>query len=272
MLGAVSAFDADRFARLRRERATSWGSPLHCFASTASTNDEALRAARAGAPEGSLFVADHQSRGRGRRGRSWRSEPGEGLLFSLLLRPAEHAPGPSLTLAAGLAVRAAVAARVPLAAQLKWPNDVLVGGRKLAGILCEALSGLSAVVVGVGLNVTGQPLQGPLALSPTCLEALGARGEQLAREPLLADITAELERRLHAFFSRGLTSLREEFHAHDALRGRRVIVDSEPPLIGQARGIDEQGRLIVLSEGAACAVGAGTVREIDEAEPPPPLR
>jgi BirA family biotin operon repressor/biotin-[acetyl-CoA-carboxylase] ligase len=243
------SFDAARFTACLAE--LPLGRPLALTAVTDSTNDDALTAARAGAPHGALFVTETQRRGRGRRGNTWHAEPGEALLFSLVLRPAlplERAS--SLALVAGLAVRAAVASALTLSgvaasAEVKWPNDVLVGGRKVAGILVEShVRGdtLGAVVVGVGLNVGRLSLPDDVAALATSLAALGAAA---AREELLASVLKELDVRLRGLGSKQipLSSLVEELRAFDALRGKRIRVGE---LEGTALGIDAFGNLELL--------------------------
>ena len=188
-------FDPERFAELRRERGVRWGRAFHYSGETGSTNDDALAAARGGAECGSVFLADHQTKGRGRRGKTWLAEPGRSLLFSIVLRP-EGASSlvSALTLAVGLGVRAALAASVPTPLGVKWPNDVLAGRRKLAGILCEGQfdgARLQAVVLGIGINVyASAELPAELASDVTSLEDLArernpARSENAARD--LAD-------------------------------------------------------------------------------------
>lgn len=135
---------------------------------TGSTNADLLEAARAGAAEGLVLVAEEQTAGRGRLGRTWSAPAGAALTFSVLLRPAGVPPTRLgwLPLLTGVAVAAAVRAETGVPASLKWPNDVLVGERKLAGILAEAHS--DAVVVGVGLNVTLSRAELPVRPPPRC--------------------------------------------------------------------------------------------------------
>jgi BirA family biotin operon repressor/biotin-[acetyl-CoA-carboxylase] ligase len=173
----LAGFDPERFAVLAPELAGA----LHWFAEIGSSNDEAARLGRAGAPAGSVVVAERQTAGRGRRGSSWHLGAGDGLAFSLLLRPDfGRALWPRLALAAGLAV-CRVAERAGVAGALKWPNDVLVGTRKLAGILVEGTPDF--VVVGVGINVNG--LHFPDGLHATSLEL--ASGRRWEREWVLAE-------------------------------------------------------------------------------------
>jgi BirA family transcriptional regulator, biotin operon repressor / biotin---[acetyl-CoA-carboxylase] ligase len=228
-------------------RGGALGRPLHVLATTESTNDEALRGAKSGAAHGSTWVTEEQRAGRGRRGRTWVSPPGEGLLFSVLLRtgwPPHRLP--SLALVAGLAVRDAVAAAAPAASpQIKWPNDVLVEGRKLAGILVESTtigSRVDAVVVGVGINVHTRHFPDELADRATSV-ALVAPGVALDRSSLLADVLAGIDRDLHVVEARGLGLLRARLEAVDGLRGKRVRSDAGDE--GVAAGIDDEGRLLV---------------------------
>ncbi|HVZ33320.1 MAG TPA: biotin--[acetyl-CoA-carboxylase] ligase [Polyangiaceae bacterium] len=267
---AAEAFDVARFAHARAEQGLAWGDPCHYLPETGSTNDDALEAARRGAPEGSLFIADFQRLGRGRQGRRWLAAPGQSLLFSILLRPeASVTPGAALTLAVGLGVRAALAAESRAPLSVKWPNDVLAEGRKLAGILCEGQlrgSSVEALVIGVGINWGAQAFPPELAPETVCLvELAGGNGAAIAggRERLLADILAAIERRVRAYLEHGASCLLPEFRSVDALFGRRVQVSGASELAGSARGVDDEGRLLVESEGVLIAIHSGTVRALD---------
>jgi BirA family biotin operon repressor/biotin-[acetyl-CoA-carboxylase] ligase len=261
-------FDADRFARLAG--ALTLGRPLVATESTDSTNDDALEAARAGAPHGALFVTEAQRRGRGRRGNTWHAAPGSGLLFSLVLRPnIEVTRAAALSLVAGLAVRAAVAellerAGVAESPLVKWPNDVLVANKKLAGVLVESQiqgGALGAVVVGIGLNLEHRALPEELVGRVTSLAALGVRAE---REAVLALILEATEKRLRALESpkEPLKTLLHELRRFDALAGLRVSVRG---LIGQANGVDAGGNLLVTDDEARThAVTSGHVEVISD--------
>jgi BirA family biotin operon repressor/biotin-[acetyl-CoA-carboxylase] ligase len=235
---------------------------------TGSTNADLLARAAAGAPEGTVLAAEQQDAGRGRLGRTWTSPPRAALTFSVLLRP-DQVPRARLgwlPLLAGVAVAAAVRDLTAVDARLKWPNDVLAGPGKLAGILAEATNG--AVVVGVGLNVStgpdGLPPPGPGALPATSLRLLGS--PVLDRTRLLAGILAGLERRYLAwsrdFGDTERTGLRAEYTGLCATLGRNIRVELPGGrlLDGVAAGIDADGRLLIgMPPGADLPVAAGDV-------------
>jgi BirA family biotin operon repressor/biotin-[acetyl-CoA-carboxylase] ligase len=248
-----------------------WGGPfglwtsIEVVASTGSTNADLL--ARGG-PEGQVLVAEEQTAGRGRAGRTWVSVPGASLTFSVLLRPTSVPPASRgwLPLLTGVAVAAAVRSAADLAAVLKWPNDVLVGDRKLAGILAEQSPAGDAVVVGVGLNVATP--QDALPVSPSGLPAtsLLVEGADVAREPLLVEILRCLEREYLAFRADPdpeRSGLLAEYTAACATLGRTVRVElpAGRVLSGVAEGIDRGGRLLVRPAEAASVtpVSAGDI-------------
>ena len=241
-------------------RGGALGRPLHLLAETTSTNDEAKHAAKAGAPHGATWVAETQRAGRGRQGRAWVAPHGEALLFSVLLR-LSCAPArlPPLALVAGLAARDAIARALPgVDVRLKWPNDVVVGTHKIAGVLVEAtLSGakVDAVIVGIGINVHTRAFPEELAGNATSLALLGAREPD--RAELLADTLATLDRDVHLAADRGLGLLHARLAAVDALRGVRVRGEVGE---GTAEGIDLEGRLLVRGDdGVVMRWGAGEV-------------
>jgi len=240
-----SDLDAARIEAAMTRASVPWGRPLVIAALTASTNDDAKRAARDGAPEGAAFVADAQSGGRGRLGRAWYSPTGENLYVSFVLRPAfDPKRIPLVTLTAGLAVVDAVAPRVAeRRVGLKWPNDVYIDGRKAAGILSEAqvLDAQPAwVVVGIGINVRTRAFPAALQERATSLALAGATS--LDRGDLLVDLAAALFRRM-AMLQRGdVRDLVAAFAARDELSGRAVTVDGAP---ATAVGIAEDGALVI---------------------------
>ena len=238
----------DRVASLGGEL----GRTMVLLATTTSTSDVAKRAARDGAAHGTTWVAEEQTAGRGRRGHAWLSPPGEGLLFSVLLRlPCPPARVPPVALVAGLAVRDAVASAAAGASiAIKWPNDVLFGPRKVAGVLVEAItvgSRVEAVIVGIGINVHTRVFPEAIADRATSV-ALAASETSAAAPPpdraaILASVLHSLDRDVHVAVARGLGLLRARLEAADALRGRRVGNDSGDE--GVASGIDDDGRLLI---------------------------
>jgi BirA family biotin operon repressor/biotin-[acetyl-CoA-carboxylase] ligase len=221
-------------ARLGRPR-------LHLRATT-STNDRARELAQAGAPHGTLVTAAEQTSGRGRQGRTWMAPPGSALLLSVVLR----APPALLPLAAALAVSEVAGA----GAQIKWPNDVLLDGRKVAGILAEGRPQDGWAVLGIGLNVALRIED----LPPELHETAGTLGLEPADvEPTLERLLAALERTL----ALDEATLLDAYRARDALRGREVSWTTGR---GRAAGIDGEGRLVVeLAEGGRTALSAGEV-------------
>jgi BirA family biotin operon repressor/biotin-[acetyl-CoA-carboxylase] ligase len=219
------------------------GRPRLHLREVGSTNDRARALAEAGAPHGTLVTARGQTTGRGRQGRSWVGPPGRALLLSLVLRELD----PLLPLRAGLAV-ADVAGPD---ARVKWPNDVWLEGRKVAGVLVEARPQAGWAVVGIGLNVAVE-----LADLP---EELRASAGTLGRDPAelestLSDLLSALEHRL----AEPAPSALEELRARDALRGRRITWDGGE---GAGAGIDDSGSLLVaLDDGGTVALSAGEVR------------
>ncbi|MEJ2678261.1 MAG: biotin--[acetyl-CoA-carboxylase] ligase [Gemmatimonadota bacterium] len=244
-----------------------WSVPeLHLFRSIGSTNDFAAERADAGAPAGTLVLAEHQSAGRGRRGRTWLAPPGSALLLSMVYRLAaakEGLPG-AAPLHVGLAVAEALEA-VGARCTIKWPNDVLLDGAKVAGVLCEASMGPNGghVIAGVGVNVRQQPGDWPpeLRQQATSLEAALGRPFDLAAvaTPLVARLLA-----LRNVVSRTLDDdTLGRIAARDALRGHAISIDGRD--VGRADGITTEGALrVVRHDGSVGLVHAGTVRVATE--------
>jgi BirA family biotin operon repressor/biotin-[acetyl-CoA-carboxylase] ligase len=202
-------------------------------------------------PEGAIVVADHQTAGRGRLGRSWDAPPGKALLFSVLLKPPPERHAPELSLVAGVAVADTVERCTGLAVQLKWPNDVMLRRRKVAGLLAEARDG--AVVLGIGLNVN----QSREELPENAGSLLTLTGREWRRDQLLDSLLADLGRTYAAWRSGGLDAVYEGLAPRDFLRGRRVSVNGTS---GVATMIDRQGRLeIEVGHGDVVAVESGEV-------------
>jgi BirA family transcriptional regulator, biotin operon repressor / biotin---[acetyl-CoA-carboxylase] ligase len=238
-------FDPVRFDALAREHGLGIGSPCHYLPVTGSTNDDLMASARAGVPAGALHIADLQTKGRGRHGNTWSSpRAAENLLFTVLLRPnIAPAQASCYTLAVGLALRDALQPHLAQPVGIKWTNDVYVAGRKLAGILVESqLRGdqLSALVVGIGLNVHMTELPDEIARLATSLSLLGAKS--LDREALLVDVLMALEKRTAQYAAQGLAGILDELREHDVIVGKRVRVLGHE---GIARGISDSGALLL---------------------------
>jgi BirA family biotin operon repressor/biotin-[acetyl-CoA-carboxylase] ligase len=218
------------------------GSPRLHLRATDSTNTRARELALAGAPSGTLVTAGEQSAGRGRQGRTWSAPPGRALLMSLVLRE----PPTLLPLAAAVAVGDVCGPE----ARIKWPNDVQLGGRKVAGILVEGRPFEGWAILGVGLNVAVRIEDLPDELRGT---ATGLGREPRDVEPTLAELLAALERRLAEEPEATLDAWRER----DALLGREIAWQGGT---GVAAGVDASGQLVVdLPDGGKTALGAGEV-------------
>ncbi|GAA2886090.1 biotin--[acetyl-CoA-carboxylase] ligase [Actinoplanes cyaneus] len=247
-------------------------------AETGSTNADAAEAARAGAPEGLVVVAEQQVAGRGRRDRQWLSPARAGLTLTVLLRPgtpdAERGwpaapPGTFgwLPLLAGVALAGAVTRVAGVEAALKWPNDLLVGDRKCAGILAEMAG--DAIVVGIGLNVSTYAAELPetTGVPATSLRLAGA--ESLDRDPLLRALLRGLERWYGGWRESGgdaeMCGLLGEYRRLCATIGRdvRVLLPGGGELTGEAATVDRDGQLVVRTvDGSEHRVSAGDVLHV----------
>ncbi len=250
-MGGHDPLTAERVTPLLRGR---FGQPYLWQESCASTQD-VLRT-DPGRPEGAVAVTEHQTSGRGREGRPWEDVAGRALLFSLLLRPPAGTPTQQLALATGLAVAEAVEESRG-AAGIKWPNDVLLGGRKVAGVLLEASVGV--VVCGVGVNVSQAEGELPAGTPVPAGSLLSVTGRAPDRAELLAALLEILEHRYDAWRRSGLAPLLDELEARNVLRGQFVEVGG---VAGVAGPIAPDGRLVVIrDDGTTAHVGSGEVKE-----------
>jgi BirA family biotin operon repressor/biotin-[acetyl-CoA-carboxylase] ligase len=245
-------------------QAVAW--TVEWVAETGSTNADLLEAARAGAPAGTVLVADHQTAGRGRLGRQWHAPPGSSLLASILF----HAPDPAAlhyyTQAVGLAAVDACHSVAAVTPVLKWPNDLLVGDRKLAGVLAESAptesapthSDLIAVVVGIGLNVNW-PAELPVDLAKTMTALNHEAGHDIDRREVLDAL-------LDALDALDWTALAPRYRAALATIGRRVRVEQPSGSIeGVAVDVTPDGHLVVATSAGDIAVSAGDVMHLRDA-------
>lgn len=257
--GARSALAITRFTDVR------W------FPQIDSTNRYLLDEARAGAPEGVVAVADHQTSGRGRLGRSWYAPPSASLLLSVLLRlplaPDElHLANAAVALSAADACRQVAAVE----AQLKWPNDLVVGGRKLAGVLAESLLPSSsapasspAVVVGIGVNLNW-PEEVPAELAGTAVTLGHLAGGSVDRLALLVSLLVALETRCRVLGSAGgPAALAREYRTRCSTVGQRVRVElPDETFTGAAVDLTDQGHLMVSTDTCLRTVAAGDVHHL----------
>jgi BirA family biotin operon repressor/biotin-[acetyl-CoA-carboxylase] ligase len=262
-----------RAAELRRALLAPIGpyAALDVVESLPSTNTALAAAARNGAPDRTVLVAEHQTAGRGRAGRCWVSPARSGLVCSVLLRPTEvpSARWGWLSLLAGVVLCRTVATLGGVAAVLKWPNDLLLGAgrRKAAGILAEVVPG-PAVVLGIGLNVTVQPEELRAARVGPATSLAVERATCTDREVLLCAWLRALDREIVAWCGCGgdpeATGLRESYLRCCATLGEQVRVElpGQPVLTGSAVDLDSAGRLVVLSGGRRRALAAGDVRHV----------
>ena len=238
------------------------GRNLEVYDAIGSTNARAVDWAHEDAPDGALVIADEQTAGRGRLGRRWHAPPGSALLFSLVLRP-DLTPmqAQRATMLCSSAAVEAIGAVTGLTARIKWPNDIVIEGKKVGGVLTElGLAGreLAFVVVGMGLNVNLDPAQIPEALAPpTSLQA--ERGAPVPRLPLLAALLQAVEARYTAL-GQGW-SPHEEWRDHLATLGQPVQVGTpEEVIVGVAEDVNADGALLVRTpEGALRTVLVGDV-------------
>lgn len=236
---------------------SSFGSPHRHYARTDSTNTRARELAASGAPHGTVVTAGEQSEGRGRQGRTWSAPPNRALLYSAIVRPlgAGHA---LLPLAVPLAVcEAAEQLRPGLECGVKWPNDVQIAGRKLAGVLIEARPQDGWGVVGVGLNLAIAAAEFPPELRDTAVSVFDDAEAAAAAGVDLSVAAAALSARLGAWVEADQAAVLENWRERDALRGREVAWEGGS---GVADGIDDRGYLVVATPGGArVSVGAGEI-------------
>src|SRR5947209_10185358 len=250
----------------QRLKGSLFGKRIYHFFRTDSTNRVALELGHGGEPEGAVVLAEEQTAGRGRAGRAWHSERAAGIYVTLLLRP-KLAPvqAPLLTMMAGLSAHSAVQALTGLAVDLKWPNDLLIRGKKVGGILTEMHaepSQVRFVIVGIGLNVNQEKFPGELASMATSLKVESGRPQ--SRLELLVRLLREFERDYNNFLSEGPAAVIERFtKVSSYAKGKRVRVSNgRENFTGITAGLGPEGLLQVRRDGGQMTtVIAGDVAE-----------
>lgn len=252
-------------AEIKSVLSTRWaGQSMICYGETDSTNIRAKEAGEQGALHGTLFVADKQTAGKGRRGRTWTSPSGESIYMSLLLRP-ELTPSkaPMLTLVMGLSAAEAVRDLTGADVGIKWPNDIVVNKKKICGILTEMATEIQYVnyiVIGIGINVNRQEFPEELRQSATSLYL--ETGKKWKRADIIAEVLEKFEKNYEIFLHSGdLSGLREAYNAILVNYNQPVkVLEPQHEYEAVAEGINQSGELLVtLPDGQRRAVFAGEV-------------
>ncbi len=250
----------------QRLKGSLFGKRIYHFFKTDSTNRVALELGHAGEPEGAVVLAEEQTAGRGRAGRKWQSDRAAGIYVTLLLRP-RLAPvqAPLLTMMAGLSARAAIEAQTGLVADLKWPNDLLLGGKKVGGILTEMHAEPSMVrfvIVGIGLNVNQEKFPGELGTIATSLHI--EAGKHISRLEVLVRLLREFENDYNRFLREGPAGVTQRFGAVSSYaQGKRVrVTNGTESFAGTTAGLGPEGLLQVKrDDGQIVTVISGDVAE-----------
>jgi len=251
----------------KRMKGSLFGKRVFHFFKTDSTNRVAMELGYADEPEGAVVLAEEQTAGRGRAGRSWHSERGAGLYVTLLLRPKlSPVQAPLLTMLAGLSAHTAVLAQTGLSAELKWPNDLLLNGKKLGGILTEMHAepnSVRFVIVGIGINVGQEKFPGEIAATATSLRK--ESGRLHSRLEVLVKLLSQFETDYNRFLREGAVYVVQRFELVSGFAsGKRVKVDTgRETFVGMTAGLSADGLLLVKrDDGATTTVIAGDVSEV----------
>ncbi|MBQ8617005.1 MAG: biotin--[Clostridia bacterium] len=241
--------------KIQRGLTAKWaGCEIVYFEETDSTNRQARMLAREGARHGTLVIADTQSAGRGRRGRGWISPVGEGIFMSLILRP-QTPPSEvaKLSLTLALAVSRAIERETGLDARIKWPNDIVIGGRKVCGLLLEmdaTAEKVDSIVAGVGINVHQRVFDEEIAHTASSLDLLA--GGRVSRSAIIRAFLEEFERAM----ALSDEEMMDAYRARSATIGQKVqVISLSGTYAGMAQGITESGSLLVETD-------EGEVREV----------
>lgn len=241
---------------------------VHAFEQTDSTNHQAMLLGEDGAGDGTLVIADRQSAGKGRLGRHWSSPPGVNLYASIVLRPPipPHR-APQLTFVSAVATAQAIHSFCGLDAQVKWPNDILIDGRKVGGLLNEMSAEserVHFVVLGIGLNVNMATSQFPDDLRYPATSLFIASGRLWPRAALARHLFERIEQVYDQYLSEGFEAVARQWEALCCWQGRRLEVDrGSDRIIGQYRGLDENGALLLHTGESLQKIYSGDVRPCD---------
>jgi len=239
------------------------GSEIHSYKTIGSTNEAARRLAEASAGEGTIVIAEKQTRGRGRLGRTWHSVSGQGLYFSVILRPkVDFARLPALSMVAALSICRAIES-CGLKAEIKWPNDCLLDGKKVAGILVELSAELDRVdyaIMGIGINVNHRPDDFPSNLRSTATSLYCITDSKVNRADLFRKFLIDFEKSYHTFQRYGFRLIAPEIIKRSAVIGKKItLVLGRKKLSGIALGFDINGALRVKDKDGVKNFSAGEV-------------
>ena len=229
------------------------GRDIRVFQETTSTNDVAEKLARDGVKEGVVVFADSQTKGRGRLGRKWLSPPGKGLWFSVLLRPdLRPLEATQLTVTAATALRRGIHLQTGLSPEIKWPNDILVGGKKVAGILTELsaeLDRVKHVILGIGVDVNLNASEFPPELRKLATSLKAELGRPVSRPELATAILRELDADYARLCAGEFAAVADEWEQHCTTLGRQVVIQiGDRRVRGRAEALDEEGPLLLRTE------------------------
>jgi BirA family biotin operon repressor/biotin-[acetyl-CoA-carboxylase] ligase len=252
LLGVPDVLHADDLLSLVQDNKTI-GRDIRVFEKTNSTNDVAEKLARDEVKEGVVVFAESQTRGRGRLGRKWISPPRKGLWFSVLLRPdLRPQAATQLTVVAATALLRAIREQTGLTPEIKWPNDILIGGRKVAGVLTELSAELDHVrhlILGIGVDVNLSASEFPAELRKLATSLKIEAGRHIPRASLAAAILRELDRDYERIRDHRFQEIADEWEQHCATLGRRVSIQiGERVLQGHAEALDEDGALLLRTQ------------------------
>ncbi len=261
LMESPDVLSAEELESIRR---TAWaGNTIVYYEVTDSTNIQAKRLAEEGAPHGTLVIAERQEAGRGRRGRAWESAEHEGIFMTILLRPEfEPQKASMLTIVAAMAVTKAIRTMLTVPAEIKWPNDIILNGKKICGILTEMdteIDAINYVVIGIGINVSNRQFGKEAAEIATSIAI--ESGMQIHRAELIETVWEWFEVYYDRFCKDGsLEGIQDEYNVWLVNQGKQVrILDPKEPFTGVAKGITKTGELIVETEEGRKQVSSGEV-------------
>ncbi|KUG23890.1 biotin operon repressor / biotin-protein ligase [hydrocarbon metagenome] len=238
-----------------------FGHRLYYYPVTGSTNDDAFKLGIAGAPEGTVVVADAQTKGRGRLQRSWHSPAGSNIYTTVILRPQmDAAITPQISILAGVAVAEVLASYCPGRVKVKWPNDILIDGKKVCGILSQAKADVNKVdfvILGIGINVNIN--QFPDEISNIATSLAMETGKQISRQQLIISLYENMTKWYKQLLKDGFSQIKEKWLGLSQMIGQKVqVIFQEEVISGDAVDIDNDGSLIIIAkDGKKIKASAG---------------